>query len=152
MRLFHTQFLIRVTCLTLTLLLLILSGYFNLDFEIRQGLSINVCSFGELPLLFLISGLSGTISILILSSFVAINNEKTKSIVLQISNGTIVVLGFHWVIYKLIFSWWLTSYSIYAAVGVALVDLLVFYYIILLANKYCPALLGNRKLNNNGYR
>ena len=128
-------------------ILLFVSGYYNLNLNVRQGLSINVCSFGEHPLLFLISGISGFVTVSVLSSFFRIKCGIVKKIILQISNGTIVVLGFHWLVYKLVFGWWLSSYNVVIAIFVALLDFALCYVLILLASKYCPYILGYRKIN-----
>ena len=145
--LLQAKSLIRFSFLFFSLFCLIVCSCFNLDFKIRQGLSINVCYFGERPFLFLISGLSGSVAVLIIASFISFQSQKAKNIVMQISNGTIIILGFHWVIYKLLFGWWLMSYNVITAVGVALVNIYVCYFIILMASRYCPALLGNRELS-----
>lgn len=94
-------------------IILCISAYYNLNLNIRQGLSINALYFGPFPWLFLVSGICGTLVVLILSSFVVgLDNSLIKKIILQLSNGTIVILGFHWIVYKLLFSWWFKSYSV----------------------------------------
>lgn len=119
------------------------TAYLIFNLNQRQGLSINAMYFGQYPLLFLARGISESIVILLLSTF--LSSLKSK-MVLTISNGTIVILGFHWAIYKLVFGWWLTSHNIIIAVGVVFLNMLICYCLILLFDRYCPAVLGNRKL------
>lgn len=133
----------RLLLLAIASIVLIASAFFNLNLHQRQGLSINAMYFGPYPLLFLVSGVSGSIVILLLSTF--IDSFKNK-LILTISNGTIVILGFHWTIYKLVFGWWLTSHNVITAMGVVFINIMVCYFLILLFNRYCPAILGNRKL------
>ncbi len=131
----------------LLVILLIVSAYVNLDLDQRQGLSINACYFGEYPLLFLLSGICGSALVLVIMSFVKIISKPFNKFILQISNGTIIILGFHWLVYKLVFSFWLSSYSTLVAIISSFINLVICYCIILLSNKYFPVLLGNRKLN-----
>ena len=135
---------IKIFTLLFALFVLSISAYFNLNLHQRQGLSINAMYFGKYPFLFLVSGISGTAVLLLLSSFLCRIKYK---MVLTISNGTIVVLGFHWTIYKLAISWWFSSYSVLIAMVVALIDLMICYCLILVFNRYLPSVLGNRKLN-----
>lgn len=127
--------LISFTCL-------IVCALFNLDFDKRQCLSINANYYGIYPPLFVISGISGSIFIFALSQL--LSRIKNK-FVLQISNGTIVILGFHWTIFKL-FTGCITNTTILGACFYSIVNLLVCYILILLINKYVPFVLGNRKI------
>lgn len=102
----------RVGIAIIAVVILCISAYYNLDLNIRQGLSINALYFGPFPWLFLVSGICGTLVVLILSSLVSFNNSLVKKIILQLSNGTIVILGFHWLVYKFMFCWWLKSYNV----------------------------------------
>lgn len=138
---------IRITFLLLALVFLFIAGYYNMDFESKQGLSINACYFSRHPLLFLVSGLSGTMTVLLIASFVSINTKRVKNIIMKISNGTIIILGFHWTIYKLCFYSWVSSYNVLTALCVAFAVIIVCYVIILLADKFWPALLGYRKIS-----
>lgn len=133
----------RLLILLLALIILFTSAYFNLNLHQRQGLSINAMYFGPYPVLFLVSGVSGTIVMLLLSTFLS---SFKNNIILTLSNGTIVILGFHWTIYKLGFGWWLTSHNVFTAICVVIINMIVCYSLILLFNRYCPAILGNRKL------
>ena len=54
----------------ISLLLLVLSASVNLDYTQRQCLSINACYFGGYPVLFLLSGVSGTLLVLAISKLI----------------------------------------------------------------------------------
>jgi hypothetical protein len=137
---------IRIVLIALMFLTLVITALTNLDFSQKADLSINACRFGPKPFLFILSGVCGSLMVLLLVSLITVKNRAIKKVVLQISNGTIVVLGFHWGVYKLFFSWWLSSYNIIVAFVIALVDLLICYLLILLFSKYWPALLGGRRI------
>lgn len=137
---------IRIMTIALMLLIEVITAFTNLDYSQKADLSINVCRFGPKPLLFVISGVCGSLMVLLLMSLITVNSRTIKKIILQISNGTIVILGFHWGIYKLFFSWWLSSYNVIVAFVIALVVLLICYLLILLSSKYWPALLGGRSI------
>ena len=133
----------RMFLIVASVVVLVLAATLNLDLNIRQGLSINANFFGPYPPLFIVSGLAGTIAVLSLATFF----EKYKnSVILQISNGTIVVLGAHWTIYVLFFRWWIQSAELWVAFAVALLDLTLCYGAIILSSRYFSALLGKRKL------
>ncbi len=134
----------RIFLIVASVVVLVLAATLNLDLNIRQGLSINANFFGPYPPLFIVSGLAGTIAVLSLATFF----EKYKnSVILQISNGTIVVLGAHWTIYVFVFKWWTQTTNVFAAIAIAFIDLAICYVLILLSARYFPALLANRKLN-----
>lgn len=135
-----------VFTMAISLIVLIGSAYLNLDYNQRQCLSINACSFGNYPILFLASGISGTLFVLSLCKL--IESAKLKPI-LYISNGTIIILGFQKMIYLLIFDGWIQSSTVSSAISVALCILLICYFLIIVISKYAPILLGNRKINNN---
>ncbi len=61
--LFNNNYIAIVTMM-ISLLLLVLSASVNLDYTQRQCLSINACYFGGYPVLFLLSGVSGTLLVL----------------------------------------------------------------------------------------
>lgn len=135
-----------VFTMAISLIVLIGSAYLNLDYNQRQCLSINACTFGNYPILFFASGISGTLFVLSLCKL--IESTKLKPI-LYISNGTIIILGFHKIIYLLIFKGWIQSPTVFGALSVALCILLICYFLIIVFSKYAPILLGNRKINNN---
>ena len=133
----------RLIVLVIAAVVLSVSAYFNLKLDQRQGLSINAMYFGPYPPLFLLSGIGGSVLLLCLAAF--FESFKNK-IVLTISNGPIVILGFHWVVYKLCFSLWLSSYDVTIAIMVAFVNVIICYGLIIFFGKYYPVILGNRKI------
>ena len=124
-----------------------MSAHYNLNYDTKGIFSINSCVFGPYPFLFIVSGLSGTIAVLTISSFLNFNSLFIKNTVLKISNGTIVILGFHWGVYKMVFDWWMHSYSVVAALTVSMIVTIICCFLIVLSNKHFSFLLGNRKLN-----
>lgn len=126
----------------LSLVVLAVSAFFNLDLTNRQGLSINACYFGPYPPLFLLSGISGSCLILMLSRLFKNENK----FILTLSNGTIIVLGFHWLVYIYLFKFLFDTDNSIVATLISVLNLLVCYLLILLSDRYFPALLGNRKL------
>lgn len=148
MKMYNLSFQCKIINTLLFLLILFMAAFLNLNFEQKQGLSINACAYGDYPLLFLLSGLSGTFIVLILSSSFKMRSSRIKNTILKMSNGTIVILGFHWMVYKLLFSWWLDSYNVLVSFFTSLLNLAVCYFIIILASKYCPAILGNRRIES----
>lgn len=134
----------RCILILMSAFLLILSAFFNLDFSNRQALSINACYFGPYPPLFIVSGVSGTIFILSLCSFIKFKN----SIIVSSSNGTIITLGFHWMINIYILLNFFKQDSVGVALLVSLLNCIICYAIIVLCERYFPAMLGNRTIKN----
>lgn len=128
------------------LIILVLTAMWNIDYETSSGaLSLNMIRAGKYPFLFLISGIVGTIMILSIGSLLStvVNNcSYCKSI----SNGTIVLLGFHMMVYifiiKPIFN---VSDNIIIVIGLSTLNFLICVCVAMICNKYFPALLGNRK-------
>ena len=131
---------------TIFTLVLILSGLLNLDFQNRQCLSINAMYFGPYPLLFIVSGVTGTVMLMIVAVFLE-RIKFAKHFVIEISTGTIVVLGFHKII-AIIMKDVITIYSVPVALAYSVFNLFICYIIIRLSSSYFPILLGNRKCNN----
>lgn len=128
----------------ISLLLLIISYNFNMDNSIRQGLSINVCYFGKIPWIFLLSGLAGTLCVLSFSRIVADCSASKASPVLILSNGMIAVLAIHKILYISFRRIYYTD-SLWGMFAISLCVLLISYIVILGVRKYCPILVGNRK-------
>ena len=143
--LFNNNYVAIVTMM-ISLLLLVLSASVNLDYTQRQCLSINACYFGGYPVLFLLSGISGTLLVLAISKLIEFIKLK---LILLISNGTIIILGFQKIIYLSLFKGWMHSATIEAALLVALCNLFLCCMIIVIASKKAPILLGNRKIIKN---
>lgn len=127
----------------LSLIVLVAVCHMTLDFGQRQGLSINAVAFGRYPLLFLFSGVSGTLLVLSLSQLLKFVWCKPIKI---ISNGTIIILGFHHLVI-MIFRGVITTFNPIFAIAFSAMVLAVCYGLIILSSKYCPTLLGNRKIN-----
>lgn len=123
----------------LSVILLITCSFLN-----NGRTSINACTYGPYPPLFLVSGVSG--SILLLSIGRVLSLYKSK-IILQISNGMIIVLAFHWMIYLFVFKSWFHSENLFVALIVVVANMAICYLLVRVAAKYCPILLGNRKLD-----
>lgn len=114
----------------------------TIDYNNRQVLSINALCFGRYPFLFLFSGIIGSIFIFSLSQLLS---GFKNSFILKLSNGTIIVLGFHRLLYTF-FKNHITNSNFEFAILFSLCILLLCYCIIIVAEKYWPSLLGNRSL------
>ena len=123
-------------------LILFIVASLTIDYEQRQGLSINAMAFGRYPVLFLASGIIGTIFIFSLSQL--LSTLKSKAILL-ISNGTIIILAFHELVINL-FAGVIVTYNPLLAVLFSWSVLIICCFLILLINRYFPILLGNRKV------
>jgi fucose 4-O-acetylase-like acetyltransferase len=119
-------------------------GCMNIDYDSQsKHLSINICQFGQFPIVFFIGAISGTISIFSLSRI--IDKYKFKMIN-NISNGTIIILGFHQLIFSSL-QGRIVSDNFFTALLVSLIIVLFCYWLILFASRYCPILLGGRRLS-----
>lgn len=126
----------------LSLVLLLLAERWNLDYNNRQALSINAMYFGKYPPLFIISGITGTIVILLLA--VQISKARIlKQFVLTISKGSIIVLGFHKMI-AIATQDIINIYSIPVALCYSAFNLFICFFLIRFFMKYFPIILGNR--------
>lgn len=133
----------RIGILIFSIVALTASAYFNLSLTANGRLSINKCECGPYPILFIVSGISGSLIVLLIASW--LEQYKCRA-VLTISNGSILILGFHWVLYLLIFKGWIDSNNIFYAVLISACVIFFNYLLILFfSNKY-PSILGNRKV------
>lgn len=132
-----------VILFVISLMLLIISLHFNMDYNHKPGLSVFSSKFGRHPLLFYSGGIAGTLMIMSLSQILS---RFKNRMILTISNGTIIVLGIHQVIY-FVFKGFITSNNLYFAIFFSLFILAICYVIIRISAKYFPLLLGNRKLS-----
>lgn len=97
-------------------------------------------SFGNNYFIFLLGGVLGFFLILILSVVL----DKYKSdIIITLSKGTIVILGYHRIMIELIQNVDPSSHN-YWGWGYSLVILFAFYPVILFCNRYFPIILGKR--------
>ena len=113
---------------------------FYIDNSIRQGLSINTNYYGKIPILFLLSGLSGSIMILSLSRLLFVKKE----IILTISNGLLSYLAMHWTLYFVLSKFFQTD-SIWGMFGMSILVFILLFPITLLIKRFFPILLGYRK-------
>lgn len=127
----------------MSLIILYVVSTLNLDIDSRNGAcSIDAMRFGPYPPLFIISGLSGSFFVLAICRFCSMFNHRG---LLRLSNGTIIILGFHWIIYQLIISPLHPNSSLLTAILISFVIVILCYPIIYLAEYKLPILLGNRK-------
>ncbi|UKK47608.1 acyltransferase family protein [Prevotella sp. E9-3] len=122
-------------------LVLLFCTNINIDFNSSRGLSINTMYFGHYPLLFIMSGISGTIFVMILSSLFV--NYKSK-VILGISNGTIIVLGFHKIFY-IILKEYIETNSVWVALFISSFILSCCYVVAKICDRYFPLLTGYRR-------
>ena len=124
--------------------LLIATLYLSDDLDNGQVLSINACYFGKYPILYLFGGLGGIAVILSLSSLLS---SIKLNVVTELSNGMIITLGFQKLLFMMLAMVIVPSYSFTLAVGLSIVVYAFCYLMAKLSAKYCPILLGNRKLS-----
>lgn len=126
----------------IALTLLCLSALGTIDYSSNQVLSINAVSFGRRPFLFLVSGIAGSILIFCVSQLLVPLYNRFIRIV---SNGTIIILGFHQLIMHF-FIGYIKTYNLVFVVFFSLTVFFICYGLILYANKHFPILLGYRKI------
>lgn len=122
---------------------LCLMAYFNLDFNNKQCLSITANYYGSYPILFLFSGICG--SILIFSISEICSKFKSK-IVLITSNGTIIILAFHKLILKGLSNTCDVD-NVLSLITISAITLMLCLPLILFSGKYLPILVGKRTIN-----
>lgn len=116
-------------------------AYLNIDYSHPPGVSIFSSKYGYYPLLFYISGIAGTMMVLTISQVLA--RYKIR-VILVISNGTILILGLHKLVYLILRSQ-ISSDNFYFILFFSLVVIVLCYILIKIAVKYFPVLLGDRK-------
>lgn len=126
------------------LLLLFISSFlmyvfFKISLNFAHGYSININYYGNVPFLFIVSGVVGTVMILSLSRLLAYMKLRC---VYVFSVGMIIPLGFQKVIM-------ICLYHINPAFGmeyVSIITVLLSYLLILFVSKHFPLVLGGRKI------
>ena len=98
-------------------------------------------SFGNNLLLFYIAGLSGSIWLFSLCQYVSSFRVK---IIETLSNGTILIVGFHIILINYS-NYIINLSSILQSILLALVYTLIFYYPIIITSRYFPYILGKKK-------
>ena len=129
-----------VVVLLVSALIITLLEMFYMDNTARQCLSINANYYGNIPALFLVSGVSGAIMLLSFSKLTFVKYEFIRTM----SNGLICYLALHKVLFYILHK----IYNIDSVFGMVATSLFVFamlYPITLIVNKFFPFLLGFRK-------
>lgn len=127
----------------ISLFALVILSHLLLDFNQGQNLSINAVSIGKQPILFLLSGVVGTIFIFSLSQLL----DKLYCKAIQvISSGTIIILGFHHVVFML-FKHIVTTFNPIFAIAFSFCVFSFCALLIPVVDRHFPALLGNRKIS-----
>ena len=130
-----------LSILGIALIVLAISIYFNIDYDdIHSKPSINWCLWGNNFILYVISGISGTVMIFSLSRLIS---GFKNNIIMNISNGTMIILGFNFLLYSF-FDGIIKSDNFFIAVLFSLFILFLSYIIIILAKKYLPILLDGK--------
>ncbi len=132
-----------ILILSVLLGIVFLSGYYNGVPMLYRN------HFGENYFLYYVGGIAGTLLALIIAIKIKINNK----ILLTLSGGTIVILGFHSYAIRLI-SYVDTHYLDISNTGFiayiwSVLIVVSFYPVIVVCSKYFPFILGNR-LKRNG--
>lgn len=121
--------------------ILYIVGVNNVDFSQLKNVSINGMRFGGNPLMFIVAGIAGTILVCAVSKLI----ERIYCKYIRfIADGTIVILGFHHLVFFL-FQGRIDNYSPIVAVSLSFVILIICCGIIFLCKRYFPVLLGNRR-------
>ena len=124
--------------------LLIATLYFSDDLHKGHVLSINACYFGKYPILYVFGGLGGIAVILSLSSLLS---SIKLNLISELSNGMIITLGFQKLVFLMLAMVIVPSYSFTLAIGLSIAVYAFCYLLTRMSAKYCPILLGNRKLS-----
>ena len=120
--------------------ILVVCSEYSLDYSLPQShLSINAMKFGNYPFLFIFSGIAGTLLICCISRILSFKGRFIE----RVSNGTIVVLGFHQLL-MLACKKWMDSANVLFVLAFSFCILLFCYVLILISKKYFPAILGFR--------
>ena len=131
-------------------IVLILVGYYNDDFSSTKAFSINAMYYGKYPVIFIFSGVAGTLLVLILGIMCGrihtyIHTMHRVSTIQTLSTGLIVTLGFHKLVYTLLFAIHLPlSQTIHCASSYALATYVITYLIIVLLQKNFPIAIGRK--------
>jgi len=135
----NIRYLLLVT--GISLIILAISAYYNIDYDtLGSKPTINRCIWGNSFILLVISGISGTVLVFSLSRLLSCFKSK---IIMNISNGTIIILGFHVLVFQF-FKGIIVSDNFLVALLLSLFNLLLCYIMIILSKKYFPILLGGR--------
>ena len=97
--------------------------------------------YGDSIILFLLGGMAGSACVYIISKLVAqVSSTKVQAIGSVISQGTILILGFHLPLVNFLRRFEITSDIQAAAFSILIV--LLFVPVIMLCKKYAPVIMG----------
>ncbi len=100
-----------------------------------------ICRYGDSILLFLLGGMAGSACVYIISKFlVRVKYAKVQNFNSVISQGTILILGFHMPLVRFLRHFEITNDIQAAAFSILIV--LLFVPIIMLCKKYAPVIMG----------
>ena len=100
-----------------------------------------ICGYGDSIILFLLGGMAGSACVYIISKFlVRVKYAKVQNFNSVVSQGTILILGFHMPLVRFLRRFEITSDIQAAAFSILIV--LLFVPIIMLCKKYAPVIMG----------
>lgn len=138
-KLLSTKLYINISILIISLGIIYLIFNYFWGLGTKQGYSININYYGPIPLLFILSGISGTCMIISLSKI--ISYIKFPCIYI-FSTGMIIPLGFQ----KLIMLTFYKHSDIKDLTIISILTLIISYVLIIITLKYAPIILGNRQI------
>lgn len=107
----------------------------------HSGVLLYICRYGDSIILFLLGGMAGSACVYIISQLVAqVSSAKVQTLGSLISQGTILILGFHMPLVRFLRRFEITSDIQAAAFSILIV--LLFVPIIMLCKKYAPIIMG----------
>ena len=125
------NYYIEIVILLLSLFVIYIAGTYN------NYIYMYVNDFGGNFILFLLGGIAGTAFVLILSKLLSVYKSNYIKV---LSNGTIIILGFHMIFRRIIKSI-IPGQTLYD-VMLAAVIMAFFFPIIIIAEKYFPLIIG----------
>ena len=132
---------IKVIYMLVSIVILGVCAYFNIDYKNGVGNSINEVYFGQYPLLFVASGVSGSALVLFVSSLFKIHNVRFLE---SLSNSNVIILGFHCLVMMYIYSFVGGRTEWYVAVVICAVTFVICAFIGRILKRYAPSYLGWR--------
>ena len=137
----QSQQFIKLLYMLVAIVVLVVCAYFNIDYENGKGNSINVVSFGPYPLLFLLSGIFGSLLIIILSSLIKVRRVSFWE---NLSNSNIIILGFHSLIMMSIYITMGCMIKWYMSMVICIITFVICAFLGEIFKKYAPAYVGWR--------
>lgn len=115
---------------TISILGVCISGLYNDDVWMHK------CGYGNSMLLFLLGGVAGTVLVFVISKSIPF----FSSIIVTISKGTIIILGFQWYFINIILAFLPCKFIVYLVSSIVIV--ILFVPIIRFLECNCPIMLG----------